>query len=132
MKRSELREHIFRILFGIEFHPPQDRAEQSLLYLEQTEDAQEKDKKYIKDKAMAVSDCAKEMDDIINSYASGWKTSRMNKVELTILRLAVYEMKRDEDVPQSVAIDEAVELAKKYSGGDAPSFINGVLAKIAE
>ena len=56
----------------------------------------------------------------------------MNKVDLTILRLAVYEMKWDEDVPVGVAIDEAVELAKKYSGSEGPSFVNGVLAKLAE
>ncbi len=56
----------------------------------------------------------------------------MNKVDLTILRLAVYEMKWDEDVPVGVAIDEAVELAKKYSGPDGPSFINGVLARLAD
>ena len=55
----------------------------------------------------------------------------MNKVDLSILRLAVYEMKWDEDIPEGVAIDQAVELAKKYSGEDGPSFINGVLAKLA-
>ena len=56
----------------------------------------------------------------------------MNKVDLTILRLAVYEMNWDEDVPTGVAIDEAVELAKKYSGEEGPAFVNGVLAKLAE
>ncbi len=71
-------------------------------------------------------------DALINSHTKGWKTSRMNKVDLTILRLAVYEMKWDEDVPVGVAIDEAVELAKKYSGPDGPSFINGVLARLAD
>ena len=56
----------------------------------------------------------------------------MNKVDLTILRLAVYEMKWDEDVPTGVAIDEAVELAKKYSSNEGPAFINAVLGKLAE
>lgn len=55
----------------------------------------------------------------------------MNKVDLTILRLAVYEIQWDEDVPAGVAINEAVELAKKYSGEEGPSFVNGVLGKIA-
>ena len=55
----------------------------------------------------------------------------MGKVELTILRLAVYEMKYEEDIPTGVAINEAVELAKKYGTDDSPAFINGVLAKIA-
>ena len=56
----------------------------------------------------------------------------MNKVDLTILRLAVYEMKWDDSVPVGVAINEAVELAKKYSSDDGPAFVNGVLAKLAD
>ena len=54
----------------------------------------------------------------------------MGKVDLTILRLAVYEIEWDEEVPQGVAINEAVELAKRYGGEESPSFINGVLGKI--
>ena len=68
---------------------------------------------------------------MLNANTKGWKTSRMNKVDLSILRLAVYEMKWDDEIPEGVAIDQAVELAKKYSGDDGPSFINGVLAKLA-
>lgn len=55
----------------------------------------------------------------------------MGRVDLTILRLAVYEMKFDEDIPEKVAINEAVELSKKFGGDESPAFINGVLAKIA-
>lgn len=62
--------------------------------------------------------------------AEGWKTGRMGKVDLTLIRLAVYEMKYDEDVPVGVAINEAVELAKKYGTDESPAFINGVLAKL--
>ena len=54
----------------------------------------------------------------------------MGKVELTILRLALYEMKKDETVPEKVAINEAVELAKKFGGSDSPAFVNGILAKL--
>ena len=72
------------------------------------------------------------LDDKINQVAQGWKTKRMGKVELTILRLAVYEMDYDEEIPEKVAINEAVELAKKFGGEDAPSFINGVLAKMVQ
>ena len=54
----------------------------------------------------------------------------MGKVELTILRLALYEIKYDDDVPEKVAINEAVELAKKFGGDDSPAFINGILAKL--
>ena len=62
--------------------------------------------------------------------AQGWKTRRMGKVELTILRLALYEMLYDEEVPEKVAINEAVELAKKFGQGESPAFINGVLARL--
>lgn len=70
------------------------------------------------------------MDEQIDKVASGWKTDRMGRVDLTILRLAVYEMKYDESVPVSVAINEAVELAKKYGQDESPAFINGILAKL--
>lgn len=60
-----------------------------------------------------------------------WKTGRMNKVDLSVLRLAVYEMKWDDEVPVKVAINEAVELAKNFSGDEGPAFVNGVLGKLA-
>jgi len=71
-----------------------------------------------------------EIDAMLEKVARGWKLSRMGKVELTILRLAVYEMRFDEDIPEKVAINEAVELSKKFGGDDSPAFINGVLAKL--
>ena len=72
-----------------------------------------------------------EIDQILNDYSRGWKTTRMSRVDLTALRLAVYEMKFDEDVPVGVAINEAVELAKMFGGEDSGSFVNGILGKIA-
>lgn len=132
MKRTELREHIFKMVFGIEFYGGEEMPEQIELYFQQLEDTREKDREYIQSKAQAVAGHKDEIDTLINDCASGWKTSRMNKVDLTVLRLAVYEMKWDEDVPVSVAINEAVELAKKFGGEESPSFINGVLAKLAD
>lgn len=132
MKRSEQREHIFKTLFGIEFNAPEEIDEQLALYFEQREIADEKDCEYISTKAKAVAAHVAEIDAMINENAKGWKTTRMNKVDLTILRLAVYEMKWDEDVPVSVAINEAVELAKGFGGEESPSFVNGILAKLAE
>jgi N utilization substance protein B len=131
VKRSELREHIFKVLFGLEFNPQEEMAQQLSLYFDQVEDAEDKDRAYIQNKAAAVAEHLDEIDTLINTHATGWKTSRMNKVDLTILRLAVYEMKWDDDVPVSVAINEAVELAKQFGGEESPSFVNGVLAKIA-
>ncbi|MGN0422481.1 MAG: transcription antitermination factor NusB [Lachnospiraceae bacterium] len=132
MKRTELREHIFKVLFGVEFNAEQEMPEQLQLYFEQLEDAREKDLDYIRTKSSKIAEKITEIDSLINEYTTGWKTSRMNKVDLTILRLAVYEMKWDEDVPTGVAIDEAVELAKKYSSDEGPAFINAVLGKLAE
>ena len=131
MKRTEQREHIFKMVFGLEFNSTEEIPEQLGLYFEQLEDAKDKDKEYIQRKTKDIAARMEELDRIINENTTGWKTSRMNKVDLTILRLAVYEMKWDEEVPVSVAINEAVELAKKFGGEESPAFINGVLAKIA-
>ena len=124
MKRTEQREHIFKMLFGVEFNAGEDMPEQLELYFGQLEGAGEKVQK--------IASKVEEIDALINEHTTRWKTSRMNKVDLTILRLAVYEMRWDEDVPTGVAIDEAVELAKKYSSEDGPSFVNGVLAKLVD
>lgn len=132
MGRSELRKHIFKMLFLIEFNDSAEMPEQVELYLDNLDGLEEKDREYIRQKHAAVSGKVDEIDTLINERTTGWKTSRMNKADLTILRLAVYEMKWDAEVPVSVAINEAVELAKKYSSDEAPSFINGVLAKIAD
>ena len=126
MGRSELREHIFRILFRIEFQPKEEMEEQLALYLEELESAKDTEKEYIRTKYAAIAEKVEMIDEKINASVTGWKTSRMGKVDLTILRLAVYEIEWDEEV----AINEAVELAKRYGGEESPSFINGVLGKI--
>lgn len=131
MGRSELREHIFKMIFGLEFSENEQINEQLELYLDQLVDVQEKNYDYMLEKAKGIAGKVAEIDQIINENTTGWKTSRMNKVDLSILRLAVYEMKWDEDVPVKVAINEAVELAKRFSGEEGPAFINGVLGKIA-
>ena len=132
MKRTEQREHIFKMLFGVEFNAGGDMPEQLELYFGQLEGAGEKDLDYIREKVQKIASKVEEIDALINEHTTRWKTSRMNKVDLTILRLAVYEMRWDEDVPTGVAIDEAVELAKKYSSEDGPSFVNGVLSKLVD
>lgn len=131
MGRSELRQHIFRMLFLIEFNGKDEMPEQIEFYLDKIEELSEKDRDYIVNKHEAIVEKLEEIDSLLNEYTTGWKTSRMNKVDLSILRLAVYEIKWDEDVPAGVAINEAVELAKKFSSDEGPSFINGVLGKIA-
>ena len=130
MGRRELRESIFQLLFMTEFNDNQEMAEQKQLYLEGIEDIQDKDQSYIQDKFEKIREKLPEIDEKINQVAEGWKTRRMGKVELTILRLAVYEMQYDEEIPEKVAINEAVELAKKFGRDESPAFINGVLAKL--
>lgn len=132
MGRRELRESIFQLLFMTEFNDNQEMTEQKQLYLEGIEGIQEKDQTYIQEKYEKICENLPQIDETLNEASKGWKTSRMGKVELSILRLAVYEMRYDEDVPEKVAINEAVELAKKFGGNDAPSFVNGVLGKLAK
>ena len=124
------------MIFGYEFNSDAEMPEQMQLYFEQLDEEDtvptEAEITYIRDKALAVILKTEEIDKLIYDNTKGWKTSRMNKVDLSILRLAVYEMQWDDDIPEGVAIDQAVELAKKYSGDEGPSFVNGVLAKLAQ
>ena len=131
MSRRELRENIFKLLFLRGFRQEEEMLEQLALYFEEMEETQEKDRRYIEEKLEKVTKCLTELDQTINHVSSGWKTSRMSKVDLTILRLAVYELKYDEDVPVKVAINEAVELAKKFGQDESASFINGILGAVA-
>lgn len=132
MSRRELREQVFQILFRVEFHDAKEYEEQEELFFEtKAEEAGEEDIAYVKKKVKDIITHIEEIDEAVNEVAKGWKTSRMGKVDLTIIRLAVYEMKYEEDVPTGVAINEAVELAKKYGTDTSSSFVNGVLAKLA-
>ena len=131
MSRSELREHVFRMLFRIEFNNEEEMKEQESVYFKLLDEITEEDQEYIIDKYSKIVEKMEEIDGLLNQISEGWKTTRMNRVDLTILRLAVYELKWDETVPTGVAINEAVELAKKYSSDSAPAFVNGVLAKVA-
>ncbi len=132
MGRRELREQIFKLLFRVEFNPLEDMPEQEKLFFEEEENAvSEKDEQYILAKYEDIVSRLEVIDEMINKEAKGWETGRMGKVDLTLIRLAVYEMKYDDDIPTGVAINEAVELAKKFGQDNSPSFINGVLAKFA-
>lgn len=131
MTRRELREQVFLMLFRVEFHDASEMSEQLALYSEQLEGCNEKDSTYILDKYKNIVEKLEEIDAAIGEASKGWKVSRMAKVDLALIRLAVYEMKYEEDVPVKVAINEAVELAKQYGTDDSPAFVNGVLAKLA-
>lgn len=132
MVRTELREHIFKMIFQLEFHGSEDMPERLQLYFDSLENAADRDRGYIEKKFQAVAARVGEIDGLIDEKSETWKTKRMSKVDLAILRLAVYEMKWDDDVPDKVAINEAVELAKKFSGEGAPAFVNGVLGRLVD
>ena len=114
MSRRELREQIFKMLFRIEFHEGMEMEEQMQLFLEEEEEISKEDSEYIRNKYENIVEHLEEIDASVNEKAKGWKTSRMAKVELSLIRLAVYEIQYDEDIPAGVAINEAVELAKKH------------------
>ena len=131
MRRREQREHIFKLLFMTQFNSEGDMPEQLSLYFEGLEELSQEDQAAMQKKYEGIPEHLDEIDGELNEYSQGWKTSRMNRVDLTALRLAVYEMKFDEDIPTGVAINEAVELAKRFGGEDSGSFVNGILGKIA-
>lgn len=136
MSRREIRERIFKLLFRVEFYKEGEMEEQKELFLEDAEDfpenVTEKDKQEIIKKYDAIAEKISEIDAMINEKTTGWSSKRMGKVELTIIRLAVYEICFDGQVPTGVAINEAVELAKSYGQDGSAAFVNGVLAKFAE
>ena len=131
MTRREIRENVFKILFRIELHDRETFLEQIDLMKEECENLKEEDFTYIKDKCVSIFEKKDEIDAAINSMTKGWKTTRMNKVDLSLIRLAVYEIKFEEDIPYKVSVNEGVELAKKYGTDESASFVNGGLAKFS-
>ena len=131
MRRTDLRELVFKLIFRVPFHDKNELREQIDYYFDGLTDVNEKDYEYIKNKALLVCELSDDIDEKINLVSEGWPVDRIGKAELAIMRLAVYEMLYDDDIPVNVAINEAVELAKSYGSDDnAASFVNGVLAKL--
>ena len=131
MTRRELRTYTFKLLFRALFHSGEDMKEQEALFFDSPEvELDVYDTEYVQNKVNEIISRIPEIDKAIDSKAEGWKVNRMNYVDLTLSRLAYYEMKHEEDVPTAVAINEAVELAKIYGGDESSSFVNGILAKL--
>lgn len=130
MSRRELREQLFKLLFRIEFNDVEEMKEQCGLFFEDLDNPiSEQGMLQIREKYDCIMEKLGEIDSQINEHAKGWTTERMAKVDLTIIRLAVYEILFDETVPNGVAINEAVELAKKFGQDSSYSFVNGILAR---
>ncbi|WP_300902336.1 transcription antitermination factor NusB [uncultured Clostridium sp.] len=130
MKRQKSREKAMELLFSMELS--KNSYEETLEnFIEDYEvDLNTIDIDYIKNIIKVVTDNLEVIDEKIVGSLVNWKLDRISKVNLTILRLAVAEMMFVEDVPGSVAINEAVELTKKYSDEKSSSFVNGVLDKV--
>ena len=127
MKRSEMREQAFLLTFEGLFSSGEDIDEVIDLYSENVEAVS----KYAKDIFTGVKANRDEFNEIINKYSKSWKVTRLPKVTVAILYVALYEMKNVEDVADSIAINEAVELAKKYASSADASYINGILGAVA-
>ena len=134
MTRSQAREHIFKLLYEMQFKQEETDVEEVVFtYLENfpEENVSDNDKAFILSEVKGVCQTKESLDEEIAGAVKGWSQGRISKVDLAILRLAVYEIRCVPEIPVSVSINEAVELAKKYSQSAARSFINGILGSIA-
>lgn len=130
MSRKKSREKSMELLFGmaISKDSPQEAIETFVENYEKN--IEELDLEYIKEIVEGVESKKGEIDALIEVNLQNWKIDRISKVNLSILRLAVYEMKFIEDVPSKVAINEALDITRKYSDEKSISFVNGVLDKV--
>lgn len=139
MNRHEVRKEVFKAVFMNEFHDTDDMKSVIDTFLQgrnnaETEDLAKnnktpEDEEYIKTKSEAIIAKLPEIDEMINKSVDGWKTTRMAKVDLTLIRLALYEIKF-ESIPVGVAINEAVTLADEFGTDSSAGFVNGALAKL--
>ncbi len=132
MTRRELRDHLIKMLYMRDFHENDEIDEQNSLYLSMFAGIEDDEAcKEISDRYRLVVDKLGVIDSLISRVAKGWKLSRIGRMDLNILRLAAFEITYDDDVPDKVAVNEAVELAKEY-GCDESSygFVNGILSSL--
>lgn len=128
MGRRASRETVMKLLYQLEIR--KDDKEQQIKEVLEEDNLTKSDRQYIEDIANGVCNNIYYIDSLIEKHSKGWKINRISKVDLSILRLSIYEINFRDDIPFSVSINEAVELAKKYSSEDSGSFINGILSKI--
>jgi len=132
MNRSAMRENAFKLVYSLEIQQEENLEEQIDLFFESNSITDEETKKYIKDVILGIK---KEENNIQNyieqNLKSDWKLNRISKMDLSILKVAIYEIKYNQ-IPYKVAINEAVELAKKYGEDKSKNFVNGILASIVK
>ena len=132
MNRTEMRENAFKLIYSLEIQKVENVQEQINLYFESNNITDEEAKKYIANAVNGIEEHQEEiLKDIETNLKEEWKLSRISKMDLTILKLAIYEIKFT-DVPYKVSINEAVELAKKYGEDKSKKFVNGILASVVK
>lgn len=134
MSRKLAREMAFKIIFETSFQKDEkiDELKNMLININDGEenDLSEEDNNYIMQITNGIKEKESELDEHIKNHLKGWTMERISKVDIAILRLAIYEVLYRDDIPYKVSVNEAVELAKEYSDDSSPAFINGVLAEI--
>lgn len=128
MTRREFREHTAKLTFVFEFYQEDEWKEQFEAYADYAE-IKEEDRESLWKRVLAVEEKKADIDSFIDGASKKWRINRLSKTDLMLLRVAVYEIKFDSEIPDKVSVNEAVELAKIYGGDESPAFINGVLAK---
>ncbi|MDQ2085310.1 transcription antitermination factor NusB [Herbivorax sp. ANBcel31] len=128
MGRRASREVSMKLLYQLEIR--KDSREEQIKSTLEEYNLKDKDVEYITDIVDGVYKNKENIDKTIENHSKGWKISRISKVDLSILRLGIYEIVFREDIPINVSINEAVELAKNYSGEESGAFVNGILGKI--
>lgn len=130
MSRKSAREEVMKLVYQIIMN--QSSSEEALkdFYENQENELPFEEKEYINSCVIGIQRDAEKIDKYIEEYSKGWKVNRISKVDLAIMRVSIYEMLKRQDVPNAVAVNEAIELAKKYSGEKSSSFINGILGNI--
>lgn len=132
MNRTTIRENTFKLIYSLEIQKTENKQEQIDMFIETNDIRDEEAIKYIKQYIPEIEKNEAEILEIIKrNLKSNWKIERISKIDLSILKLAIYEIKYTE-IPYKVVINEAVELAKKYGEDTSKLFINGVLASVVK
>ena len=132
MKRSAIRELTFRLIYSLEIQRTDDLEEQIELYIQCNEVEDNEAKEYIKDAIIGIRENINEIQGLIEkNLKADWKIDRISKIDLSLLKLAIYEIKYKK-IPYKVAINEGLELAKKYGEETSKNFINGILASVVK
>lgn len=132
MNRSAIREQAFKLIYSLEIQKKENIEEQMELYIENNNLTDKNAQEYIKDAINGIQSNKEEIENQIKkNLKTDWKIERISKIDLAILKLAIYEIKYTE-TPFKVVINEAVELAKKYGEDTSKNFVNGILASIVK